>query len=226
MENGKNYFLKITAVISIVIGTLAIYFMLVFWPAPKASVNVINQSNKSLESVTGAKIGGDFCLIDTDNNEFTSEKLKGKPYLVYFGFTFCPDVCPVTLEKISKVMKILDTYHIDISAVFITVDPKRDDYLALKSYMTNFNPANSGSKIIALTGAKDQIKDVIEKFKIYAVISPLSDSKSDDYLIDHTTFVYLMDKNGKYVKHFTLNDSVKDIVEYIRVNMKSGQHIG
>lgn len=96
--------------------------------------------------------------------------------------------------------------------LFVTVDPQRDSATILKEYMTNYD-----SHIIALTGTEDQILDTINKFKVYAKISPLSKPNSNDYLIDHTTFIYLMDKNGQYVKFFRINDTAEDIVEYIRI---------
>ncbi|KJV56630.1 ahpC/TSA family protein [Orientia chuto str. Dubai] len=208
-KNNKRFF-NLLAVISIVIGVLSLYFILVLWPQSKKVASTTSHS-----AVASSEIGGNFTLIDVNDQEFNSESLKGKPYLIYFGFTFCPDVCPATLDKLSKVIKILDMYHIDMSTIFVTVDPKRDNASTLKNYMTNFH-----SKIIALTGTEFQIKDITKKFGVYYTIAALSDSNSKDYLIDHSTFIYLMDKNGKYISHFTLEDSPEKIIEYIRVHLK------
>lgn len=212
---SNKCFFKLLAILSIIIGILSLYFIFILWPQSKKRVASTDNIGYSMVTSSAILLGGDFTLIDTNNQEFHSESLRGKPYLIYFGFTFCPDVCPATLEKLSKVIKVLDMYHIDISTIFVTVDPKRDNASTLKNYMTNFH-----SKIIALTGTKPQIQDITKKFGVYYSISALSDRNSDDYLIDHSTFIYLIDKNGKYMSHFTLDDTPEKIIEYIRIHLK------
>jgi protein SCO1 len=171
-------------------------------------------SNKSLDGKSDAiAIGGDFELIDQDGNVFNSDKLKGKLSLIYFGFTFCPDVCPESLNKLSKVLNVLDKYNIDVNTVFITIDPNRDTKGLLKEYLRHFHP-----KIIGLTGTEDQIKEAADKFKVY--YAKTGNIGSNDYMMDHTTFIYLLDKNGKYLRHFYLNSSPESIVECIRTGGK------
>lgn len=161
----------------------------------------------------GSVIGGEFTLTDQDGNQFSSEKLKGKLSLIYFGFTYCPDICPTSLQKISKALETLDKYNIEVIPVFITVDPKRDKFNILKEYLGHFS-----NKFIGLTGTEEEIKTVADKFKVYYARS--SDDSADDsnYMVDHSSFVYLMDTNFKYKKHFYLNSPPEEIIEYIRIN--------
>ncbi|UCM85991.1 MAG: SCO family protein [Rickettsia endosymbiont of Culicoides impunctatus] len=155
------------------------------------------------------QIGGKFELTDQDGNIFNSDSLKGKLSLIYFGFTYCPDICPTSLQKIMEVINTLDKYKIDVEFVFITIDPKRDTSVVLKEYLKHFN-----SKFIGLTGNEQQIKEVADKFKVYYA---KIDTNSEDYMLDHSSFVYLMDRQGKYVKHFYLDSSAQEIIEFIRI---------
>ncbi|MDN3030417.1 MAG: SCO family protein [Candidatus Tisiphia sp.] len=155
------------------------------------------------------QIGGKFELTDQDDKIFNSDNLKGKLSLIYFGFTYCPDICPTSLQKIMEVINTLDKYKIDVEFVFITIDPKRDSSDVIKEYLKHFN-----SKFIGLTGSEQQIKEVADKFKVYYA---KIDTNSEDYMLDHSSFVYLMDRQGKYVKHFYLNSSAQEIIEFIRV---------
>lgn len=166
--------------------------------------------NKTKEGEGEVEIGGDFILIDEEGKEFSSDNLKDKLTLMYFGFTTCPDVCPATISRIEEVLDILDKYRVPVNVVFITVDPTRDRPEVLKNYFKSFK-----HKFIALTGEKNNVDNVLTKFKVY------HQERQDPnlgYLIDHTSFLYLMDKNGKYVKHFPTSALPKDIADEIRVN--------
>ncbi|MCC8371522.1 MAG: SCO family protein [Rickettsia endosymbiont of Pseudomimeciton antennatum] len=155
------------------------------------------------------QIGGKFELTDQDGKIFNSDSLKGKLSLIYFGFTYCPDICPTSLQKITEVVNTLDKYKIAVEFVFITIDPERDSSDVLKEYLKHFN-----SKFIGLTGNDRQIKEVADKFKVYYA---KIDTNSEDYMLDHSSFVYLMDRQGKYVKHFYLDSSAQEIIEFIRI---------
>ncbi len=208
-SNDSNSFTKVLVVIAFVVITVALYFFL-------ASPIVTKPGPKELQKHENlAHIGGEFTLTDQDGNEFKSSSLIGKPSMIYFGFTYCPDICPATLQKISSVMDTLDKYQIPVNPVFITVDPARDNVALLKLYSTNFH-----HKFVALTGTAEQIKEVADLFKVYYEVMPGSDKGRNDYLVNHTSFIYLMDKNGKYVKHFDLAAKPEEIIEFIRINFK------
>ncbi|MGN6461240.1 MAG: SCO family protein [Pseudolabrys sp.] len=141
-----------------------------------------------------AAIGGPFTLTDQSGATVTDADFKGKPYLVFFGFTHCPDVCPTTLFDISEVMRSLGKDADRVNALFVTVDPERDTPAAMKDYLSSFDPHIRG-----LTGDTAAIAAVEKSYRVYAKKVPTT---GDDYTMDHTAIVYLMDKSGKFVRPF------------------------
>lgn len=147
-------------------------------------------------TVQAAAIGGPFRLIDQDGRPFSDQDLKGRSFLVFFGFTHCPDVCPTTLFDISEIMRRLGNDADRTAALFITVDPERDTQPALKDYMSSFDPHVRG-----LTGDQDMLAAVAKAYRVYYRKVPL---EGDDYTMDHTAIVYLMDKEGRFVSPFNM----------------------
>ena len=145
-----------------------------------------------------AAIGGPFTLTDQTGKTRTEQDLKGSYSLVYFGYTFCPDVCPTALQVMSNAMGRLENgIQQKITPVFITIDPKRDTAGQLKSYVGNFHP-----RMMGLTGTEVQIAKAARAYRVYYAKSKDNDS-STDYLMDHSSIVFLMDPEGVYVTHFT-----------------------
>jgi protein SCO1/2 len=142
------------------------------------------------------EIGGSFAMIGQDGRTVTNADLAGRPYLVFFGYTHCPDFCPTALFDISAVFKELGPDK-KVSALFVTVDPDRDTPDVLKNYLENFD-----SRIIGLTGDNKKIEAIAKAFRVYAKKVP--GEKTGDYTVDHTGVVYLMDKRGKFVSAFNL----------------------
>ena len=147
-------------------------------------------------SPQAAAIGGPFRLTDQDGRVVTQDDLKGRPTLVFFGFTHCPDVCPTTLFDISQVMTALGPDADRTRAVFITVDPERDTQSVLKDYLTSFDPHVTG-----LTGDLPAITTVAKEYRVYFKKVPLD---GGGYTMDHTAVTYLMDKEGRFVSPFSL----------------------
>ena len=143
-----------------------------------------------------AEIGGSFALIGQDGRVVTNADLAGRPYLVFFGYTHCPDFCPTALFDISAVFKELGPDK-KVAALFVTVDPERDTPDILKTYLENFD-----SRIIGLTGDTQKIEATAKAFRVYAKKVP--GEKPGDYTVDHTGVVYLMGKRGKFVSAFNL----------------------
>jgi protein SCO1 len=143
-----------------------------------------------------AAIGGPFNLIDQEGRAVTDQDMKGRPFLVFFGFTHCPDICPTALFEISEIMRRLGPDAERLRALFITVDPERDDPKLLKDYLSSFDPHLSG-----LTGSPEQIAAVAKSYRVYFKKVPLPDG---GYTMDHTAIVYLMDKQGRFVAPFSL----------------------
>jgi protein SCO1 len=143
-----------------------------------------------------AAIGGPFKLIDHNGREFTDRDLKGRPFLVFFGFTHCPDVCPTALFEVSEILRKLGPDADRTRALFITVDPERDTPVVIKDYLSSFDP-----HMIGLTGDPAAIAAVAKAYRVYFKKVPLDQG---GYTMDHTAIVYLMDKEGRFVAPFSL----------------------
>jgi len=142
-----------------------------------------------------AAIGGPFRLTDQNGGTVTEQNLKGAPFLVFFGFTHCPEICPTTLFELSEILRKLGPDGKRVRVVFITIDPERDTPAALKDYLSSFDP-----RMLALTGDPAEIAAVAKAYRVYYKKVPLE----QDYTIDHTAIVYLMDKEGRFVSPFSL----------------------
>jgi protein SCO1/2 len=143
-----------------------------------------------------AAIGGPFQLTDQSGQAVTDQSMQGRPTLIFFGFTHCPDVCPTSLFEISEVLRAMGKDADRVNAYFISVDPERDTSAAMKDYLSSFDAHLKG-----LTGNPDQIAKVISAYRVYARKVPL---KGDDYTMDHTALIYLMDRDGRFVSPFNL----------------------
>jgi len=158
-----------------------------------------------------ASIGGPFRLTDQNGQPVTEQDLKGRPFLVFFGFTNCPDVCPTALFEISQVFRSLGPDAARAAALFITVDPERDTPQLLKQYLSNFD-----SHLRGLTGSPEAIAAVEKAYRVYA---KKVDTGDGTYTMDHTALVYLMDKDGRFVAPFSLKrppeDAAADLRRYL-----------
>jgi protein SCO1/2 len=143
-------------------------------------------------TASGAAIGGPFTLVGADGKTVTDRLYRGKWMLVYFGYTFCPDVCPTTLNSIAQALGQLGRDANQIAPLFITVDPKRDTPKVIGDYVQAFDP-----RIVGLTGSADQIAAVAKEYRVYDAPQP---GNGKDYLVDHSSFVYLMNPQGGFAK--------------------------
>jgi protein SCO1/2 len=143
-----------------------------------------------------AAVGGPFKLIDQNGKAVSDQDLKGRPFLVFFGFIHCPDVCPTTLFDVSEMLRALGPDADRTRALFITVDPERDTPAVMKDYLSSFDPHLSG-----LTGDPAAIATVAKAYRVYYKKVPLD---GGEYTMDHTAIVYLMDKEGRFVSPFSL----------------------
>jgi protein SCO1/2 len=159
-----------------------------------------------------AGIGGPFALTDQNGKPITDADLKGKPSLVFFGYTHCPDVCPTTLFDISEVMRALGPDADRAAALFISVDPDRDTPAVLKDYLSSFDP-----HVRAATGDQANLAKVEKEYRVYAKKVPTG--KNGDYSMDHSAIVYLMDKSGRFVAPFRLDrkpdESAAELRKYL-----------
>lgn len=139
-------------------------------------------------------IGGPFTLVNQSGTPVTDQQVFTKPALVYFGFTFCPDVCPVDNSRNAEAVDILEEQGFDVMPVFITVDPGRDTPEVLADYAANLHPG-----MIALTGTPEQTKAAADAYRVY---SKLPSDVSGDYAVDHSTFTYLVLPEKGFVEFF------------------------
>jgi protein SCO1/2 len=140
-----------------------------------------------------AAIGGPFTLVATDGETVSDQTYRGKWLLIYFGYTYCPDACPTALNSISLALERLGSQANDLQPLFVTVDPDRDTRETMVKYLTSFD-----SRIIGLTGTKEQIDSVIKEYRLY-VSREKPEHGGDDYLISHSSYIYLMDPQGHFV---------------------------
>lgn len=158
-----------------------------------------------------AAIGGPFRLTDQNGQAVTEASLAGKPSLIFFGFTHCPDICPTSLFEMSELLRALGTDADKVNAVFISVDPERDTPSVMKDYLSSFDPHLRG-----LTGDPDAVAKVISAYRVYAKKVPLKDG---DYTMDHTALIYLMDRNGRFVAPFNIKrkpeEAAADLKRYL-----------
>jgi protein SCO1 len=171
-------------------------------PVLGAVVYVAGQSNSPIGP------GGPFHLEDQNGRPVSDQDMKGRPFLVFFGYTHCPDVSPTTLFEISEVMKALGKDADRARALFITVDPERDTPAALKDYLSNFDPHLRG-----LTGDRAAADAALKAYRVYAKKIPLKDG---DYTMDHTAVVYLMDKDDRFVATFNLDQAPEAAAAQLR----------
>jgi protein SCO1/2 len=156
-------------------------------------------------------VGGPFSLIDHTGERRTDEDFRGKVMLIYFGFTYCPDICPTDLQNIGLALDQLGPAADKVQPLFITVDPERDTAEHLKEYLSLFHP-----RIIGLTGDAVAVGAAAEAFKVYHV---RVSGKGDEYTIDHTAFVYLIGTDGNYLGFLPPGTSPERIAETLRNQM-------
>ncbi|MBB4395889.1 SCO family protein [Bradyrhizobium sp. ERR14] len=158
-----------------------------------------------------AAIGGPFQLTDQNGKAVTDKSLKGKPTLIFFGYTHCPDVCPTSLFEISEVLRAMGKDADKVNAVFISVDPERDTPATMKEYLSSFDPHLEG-----LSGDPAETAKVITSYRVYAKKVP---TKDGDYTMDHTALIYLMDRDGRFVSPFNLkrtpDEAATDLKKYL-----------
>jgi protein SCO1/2 len=154
-------------------------------------------------------IGGPFALTDHTGKPRTDVDFRGKLMLIYFGYTYCPDVCPADLTAISSAIDLLGPAGDAVQPVFITVDPERDTVEHLADYVTAFHP-----RLVGLTGMPDQIRHVATAYKAYYAKAEIGGG--EDYAIDHTAFLYLVGKDGRYrgfLPPGTPPERLRDVIE-------------
>lgn len=161
------------------------------------------------QSANRTLVGGPFILIDSHGKTQTEALLRGHLSLVYFGFTYCPDICPTELAAIGAAIERFEAAHPDkvglVQPVFISVDPERDTPAVIGPYVAAFHP-----RMIGLTGTPAQIEAAKKAYRVYA--AKRQDPEMTDYTVDHSSLIFLMDRDGRYVAHFGAGADPADIL--------------
>jgi protein SCO1 len=160
-----------------------------------------------------AAIGGPFELVSTSGDTVTDQTYRGKWLLIYFGYTYCPDACPTALNSISVALEKLGQGASNLQPLLVTVDPRRDTREVMREYLKSFD-----SRIVGLTGTQDRIDDVLREYRVY-VAQQKSENGSNDYLVDHSAYLYLMDPSGKFVDVIDGNETGEAIAAWLREEM-------
>lgn len=158
---------------------------------------------------TAPSIGGPFTLTDQYGAIRHDTDFRGKLMLVYFGYTYCPDACPTALHTMAAALDSLGDKQTDVQPLFITIDPARDTQAQLKLYAENFHP-----RLIALTGTPEQIASVAKEYRVY--YQKVDQGGGNEYLMDHSSVIYLMDRDGRYVAHFVSSATPEAIAAGIK----------
>ncbi len=195
MPSRRNTYIAIIVFVSLFILIWRHYIEPNFL-ADYKSQETTQGTNIQVETAGLPKIGGPFTLVNQNGKTVTEVDFLGKYMLIYFGYTYCPDVCPTSLSAMSDALDLLGDKGDKITPVFITIDPERDDAAALKMYVDHFHP-----RLVGLTGTPEQIKIASTAYKAY--FAKVGDGYGDgDYSMDHSSITYLMGPDGKFVTHF------------------------
>jgi protein SCO1/2 len=199
---GKQFAQRAVIPAIIVLGTVLLLVM--FFPGmrPGTKPEVTTVDGKSA-------IGGAFNLIDQRGQPVSSESLKGKYSLVYFGFTHCPDICPISLQTMTQGLEIAGPFGENVVPIFITVDAERDTPQAMADYVANFHP-----RFLALTGNAEQLRQAADAYRVY--FKKAQEEAPDVYMMEHSGFIYFMDGNGQYVTHFNSETTPEQIAARLR----------
>ena len=162
------------------------------------------------------KAASDFTLTDQDGNPFTLSSTKGKVVMLYFGYTSCPDVCPLTLADMASARSELGVTADQVQILFVTVDPERDSQAVLKKYVPAFDP-----NAIGLHGTPDEIKAVADAYGVKYKKTPLQDSALG-YAVDHSAFIYVIDRSGQLRELLPYGTQRQDIVSDLKILVNEG----
>ena len=168
-------------------------------------------SGKVMPTGSGtALVGGPFTMVNQKGETVTDKTYLGKPMLLFFGFTFCPDVCPTELQVMAAALTEMGDKGADIQPIFVTIDPERDTPAVMASYVSNF-----GDSFVGLTGSAAQIDQMAQTYRVfYAKQENQADPKN--YQMDHSSIIYLMGTDGKFLKHFSYSTDAKALADGIK----------
>lgn len=193
--------------VAVLVLALVTSYVLGIWP-------FAGKLEEVAESQGQALIGGPFTLVDHTGERVTEADFAGRSKLMYFGYSYCPDMCPLGLATIAAAYDQLSAEEqARVVPIFVTVDPERDTVEAIADYVDLFHPA-----MVGLTGTAEETDAAAKAYRVY--YRKAEGEGSTDYLVDHSTFTYLMDGNNRYVTHFGHDASPAELVEGVRRHLQ------
>lgn len=202
---------RITRTVAILIIVLST--AMVVWSQFQDSDDDFGEAAKPSFKVS---VGGPFTLVDHNGKSVTEADFLGRYMLVFFGYTFCPDICPTTLSFIAEAMDILGEDGKDVVPVFISIDPERDTPEQLKDYVENFHP-----RLVGLTGTPEQVAVAAKAYRVYYAKLEAEGGDPDEYFMGHATSTFLIGPDGKYLTTFSGGTSPQDMAEETRKLLSS-----
>ena len=198
---------------------LVIWLSLVFLVSGTISIvgyNILNVSSPTFEKdkSSGPNIGGPFSATNHNGFDVTERDFLGKFLIVYFGYTYCPDICPTALTEISSAIDMIGNKGESVLPIFVTIDPERDTPEYLKEYISFFHP-----RMIGLSGTINQVSEIAKAYKVFFSKGEQDPNDPGNYLMDHSTLTYLIGKDGKYLDHFSHGVSAEEIVKKVREHL-------
>ncbi|MCB1651694.1 MAG: SCO family protein [Alphaproteobacteria bacterium] len=181
----------------------------------------VSQKSERPAPMAGAQLGGPFSLIDQDGKPVTQENFAKDYKLIYFGFTYCPAICPTELQKVARAMNELEQEAPEAAAhlqpIFISVDPERDTPEVMKGYVQQFHP-----RLIGLTGSPEQVEAAKKAYRVFA--KKVQDETMNDYTVDHSSFIYLMSPDDQLLAMYRVNDNAEDLAGDIKKHIEAAQN--
>lgn len=200
-----------------VLGGMAaiVIFGLLLSYAPQLATGPIPTPTPGGVAISQYRTISDVTLVDQNNQPMALSALRGKPTLIAFGYTFCPDVCPLTMADMRRVKRELGEAGDQVNFVFVTVDPQRDTPEVIRRYVTAFDPA-----FIGLTGDEATLKKLIYEFDGVFEKQPPQSNNPESYLVAHTSFIYLLDAQGKWRMKYSFGTPVEVIAQDVQAMLR------
>lgn len=202
--------LKRTALLSLIalfigggIGLFQIY---------SQKANVGETSSHKVAPMAGIQIGGPFTLRDHNGQTVTQESFAQNYKLIYFGFTYCPAICPTELQKVTRVMNALGETGKDIQPLFVSIDPERDTPAVMADYVSLFHP-----RLIGLTGSREQVDVMLKNYRVFA--QKVEDPQNNDYTMDHSSYIYLMSPDDQLLAMYRIQDDAQYVTKDIKARL-------
>ena len=174
-------------------------------------VEKVAQKSETMQADGTPTIGGPFTLVNQAGKTVTDKDFRGQYLMIYFGYTYCPDVCPTSLTNMSDALDLLGEKAAEVTPMLITIDPGRDTPEHLREYVTYFHP-----RLHALTGSPEQIAAVAKAYRVYYSKVEREDATEDDYLMDHSSVTYVMGPDGIFRLHFSHGTDAETMASRLR----------